>query len=213
MRPKSGGLADRLYATTRSLHAQAERSGVVRDILRGRATRQGYSTLLRNLLPAYEEMEHRLDGHRDTPGVRMIVQPAVFRTRALESDLKALCGEGWGSSLPLLPAGERYQQQVVAAAHGTGARLIAHAYTRYLGDLNGGQFLRRLLAQSLALGPDMLSFYDFPAIEDPEEFKLQYRTALDRAGSELGVVDDVLDEAMVAFALNIELSNAVQAAL
>jgi heme oxygenase len=35
------------------------------------------------------------------------------------------------------------------AAEGDGTRLIAHAYTRYLGDLSGGQILQRLLARSL----------------------------------------------------------------
>ena len=48
-------------------------------------------------------------------------------------------------------------------------RLIAHAYVRYLGDLSGGRIVGRILARSPGLGPEALSFYDFPGIADPDQ--------------------------------------------
>ena len=41
-----------LYLRTRNLHLEAERSGIIRELLRGNASRNGYILLLRNLLPA-----------------------------------------------------------------------------------------------------------------------------------------------------------------
>jgi heme oxygenase len=206
------GLAGALRERTRALHARAERSGIVRELLRGRASRDAYALLLRNLLPAYTALEHGLDRHRDSPGVRQVALPALYRAGALASDLAALSGRKWDRSLALLPAGERYEHAVTQAAEGNGARLIAHAYARYLGDLSGGQVMKRLLAQSLALAPQSLAFYDFPEIADASAFKTEYRDALDRAAGELSDVNAVLDEAGAAFGLNIDVSEAVLAA-
>jgi heme oxygenase (biliverdin-producing, ferredoxin) len=206
------GLAAALRERTRLLHVRAERTGIVREVLAGRASRQGYALLLRNLLPAYARLEAGLEEHRLAPGVRAFAQPAVYRSHALAADLEVLCGADWRSALPLLPAGARYARQVGRAARGDGARLIAHAYTRYLGDLYGGQILRRLLARSLGLGAQSLSFYDFPGIGDAEAFRAGYRTALDRAALEIADCTAVIDEAARAFELNIAVSTAVQEA-
>ncbi len=204
------GLAAALRERTHALHVQAERSGIVREMLRGQASREGYALLLRNLLPAYAEMENALERHRLAPALRDLAQPAVYRAWALASDLEDLSGPDWASALPLLPAGERYARQVGAAAQGSGTRLIAHAYARYMGDLYGGQILRRILARAPGLGPRSLGFYDFPAIADAEGFKAAYRQSLDRAA--LGIEDReaVIEEAAIAFELNIEVSLAVQ---
>lgn len=209
----SHGLAAALYERTRALHLQAERTGFVREMLRGRAGRDGYVLYLRNLLPVYRALEEGLEGHRSTPGLGLFAQPALYRTQALESDLIGLAGPGWHDAVPILQAGQRYAQCVEAAAEGTGTGLIGHAYTRYLGDLSGGQILSRLLAKALALSPATLAFYAFPGIPDVEAFKASYRDWLDDAADSIDAVDGLLDEAALAFELNIDLSSAVQAAV
>jgi heme oxygenase len=50
--------------------------------------------------------------------------------------------------------------------------LIAHHYTRYIGDLSGGQILKGIAQK--ALNPprgEGLHFYDFPRIEDSKTWK------------------------------------------
>ena len=203
------GLADALRARTRLLHREAERTGVVADLLRGTADLDGYALLLRNLLPVYRAMEAGLVRRRRCPGVRQLVRPEVFRCPALQSDLAALAGPGW-RRLPVLTAGRRYARGVVRAAAGDGHRLIAHAYARYLGDLNGGRVLRHLLVARLDLAPAALGFYDYPAVADLAALRRSYRQAFDAAGEELEDPRPVLDEAEAAFRFNIELSLAVQ---
>jgi heme oxygenase len=205
-----GGLAAALRARASELHGHAERSGIVHRILLGQADRYGYALLLRNLLLAYQLLEQGLRRHRHTPGVRMAVRPALFRAPRLAADLAALCGPSWRRSLPLLAEGALYARRVAQAAKGDGRLLIAHAYVRYLGDLNGGQTMKRLLARTLAVEPATLSFYDFPDITDMRAFSAAYRADLDRAGGEIDSIDAVAEEVARAFALNIQVSESVQ---
>lgn len=203
------GLADTLRERTLTLHRKAERSGVVRSIVRQQVDVFGYALFLRNLLPAYVQLERGLERNRRSPGVSAVAMREVYRSAAIESDLNGLCNGAW-RRLPLLPAGEQYANRVATASRGGGTCLIAHAYTRYLGDLNGGQVLRRLLANSLGLDRRTLSFYAFPGIADLDDFKMEYRDAINRAGLDIADCKAVVDEARAGFQLNIKLSEAVE---
>lgn len=204
-------LVARLRQRTHALHTVAERSGFVSEIVRGRGNRDGYVLFLRNLLPAYEQLESGLERHRDSRALAGVAWAALARSPAIEHDLSTLAGPGWRRSVSVLPSATAYASHVSAAASGNGERLIAHAYVRYMGDLSGGQTLKRVLARSLGLGPESMSFYDFPSIPDLARFKSEFRAAVDAAGAGLVNGRDVLDEAAVAFQLNIDLSEAVQA--
>lgn len=211
--PSPRSVVTALYLRTKTLHVEAERTGIIRDLLHGAATRDGYILLLRNLLPAYDAMERGLDRHLGAGGLGPVAQYRLDRAAAIESDLVALCGEHWNRDIPLLAAGELYAERIAQAAGGDGMRLIAHAYTRYLGDLSGGQILQRLLARSIELRPAELTFYDFPRFSDLDALKADYRKALDQAGSLAADLDAIVEEGAIAFSLNIDLSCAVQSAM
>jgi heme oxygenase len=207
---QSFSLAAALRTRTQALHARAERSGVVRALLAGTADRAAYALLLRNLLPAYQALEAGLDRHVSAlPG---FARPELYRADAIATDLAALSGPDWRERLPLLPAGSRYAHRVTCAGAGDGMRLIAHAYARYLGDLSGGQVLRRRLATSLDLGSDALNFLSFPEIPDVAGFKAEFRDALDSSCGDVTALAGIVAEAAVAFRLNIQVAEAVQLA-
>lgn len=199
-----------IYLRTKALHTEAERSGVIRDMLRGEASRDGYILLLRNLLPAYEALEYGLDEHRDSAELSELASFKLDRAPAMRSDLDALCGPAWEDRIPLLDAGKAYGEKVQDATQGDGTKLIAHAYTRYLGDLSGGLILQKLLARTPGLQPAEMSFYCFPKFADLGKLKSQYRDALDRAASMAINPDPIVEESAEAFRLNIELSWAVK---
>jgi heme oxygenase len=211
--PSPPSVVTALYLRTKTLHVEAERTGIIRDLLRGEASREGYILLLRNLLPAYRAMERGLERHRFSPVLGKLADFMLDRAPALEADLVALYGKRWSQHIPLLAAGETYSKRIEKAAEGDGTRLIAHAYTRYLGDLSGGQILRRLLSQSLELRSSQLSFYDFQRFSDPDALKADYRQALDRAGDLAADPMAVIEEGAVAFSLNIDLSCAIRSIL
>lgn len=203
------GFLAALRDATHALHTEAENSGFVNDLLKGRATRAGYVLWLRNLQPAYAAMERGLEALRPFPPFAALAKPEVYRTAALERDLTALCGPSWRTAAATLPAGDAYASRIAAIASDP-ARLAAHAYVRYLGDLNGGQVVGRMVARSLGLEIDALSFYAFPA--DTAALEPAYRGALAESGRALGDAAPALEEAALAFRMNIALSDAVRAA-
>jgi heme oxygenase len=200
-------LSSALREATRALHHRAERTGVVADLLRGAATKHAYATLLRNLLPVYRVLEDQLEIHRAAPAVRLVARRELYRAESIAHDLAELGVDP--ESTPVLPESEDHVRRIVQAAAAEPARLIGHAYTRYLGDLSGGQVLRKLLARSFALRPSALTLYDFPGIVDLKSYKVEFRAALDRAAQEADATA-MLDEAMTAFRLSIALSCAVK---
>jgi heme oxygenase len=203
------GLADAMRDRTRALHELAEQSGIVREVLWGRVSRDGYVLYIRNLLPAYEQLETSIEKLRHLPALAGIARSEIYRSPALRSDLEALGGADWRTSIPVLSAASGYADRIARAAQGDGARLLAHAYTRYLGDLNGGLVLGRILARTLALEPGARAFYAFPLIGDLNLFIKEYREALDSAGREIDDFEAVVGEAESAFRDNIEVSREV----
>jgi heme oxygenase len=81
------------------------------------------------------------------------------------------------------------------------AGFVAHHYTRYLGDLSGGQLMRRALRREYGLDGPGTRFYEFPGV-DPRTFKQHYRHLLDTAPWDAVEQDRFLDEVSLAYRLN-----------
>ncbi|MBK0296324.1 biliverdin-producing heme oxygenase, partial [Bacillus sp. S34] len=62
---------------------------------------------------------------------------------------------------------------------------VAHHYTRYLGDLSGGQMIGRMLAEQFGFETNGILFYIFDQVADPSAFKDTYRAQLDAAQQQL----------------------------
>jgi heme oxygenase len=187
-------LTQRLRLDTRDLHAQTERTGAMAELLAGRLSRDGYCALLANLQPIYTALEaglQRADAH---PATRQVNQPQLHRAAALAADLQALHGAAWRAQWPPLPAPQAYVQRLLQLAEARSPLLVAHAYTRFLGDLHGGQILKRLVARALGLTGDVgTRFYDF----GDEAQVLALRQGLRQALSQLPLRADEAEATVV----------------
>ena len=204
---RTGGFAETLRESTKSVHREAERSGFIADLIRGRASCDGYALFLRNLVSVYASLEAALDARGARPLLLPFADLRLRRLESLRADLIAMGSRSGDQSEPVQEASAYAAAIDRAAAHDD--RLAAHAYARYMGDLSGGQVLKPLLARTLGLGPDMLSFYDFPTIRDLEAPKAAMRRALDRIVPGSPQADAIVDEAIAAFQHNIALSVAL----
>jgi heme oxygenase len=184
---------------SRAEHQEAEDSSFMSELLGGRVNEQGYADYLLRLRVVYDALESMLRAHLDDPVVAAVHDPALERLAAIDADLDHWC-----------PTGDRTVDSPAAAAYRTrleeasawGGLLVAHHYTRYLGDLSGGQAIGRILDQAFELGGRGVAFYAFPAIPKPKPYKDAYRARLDALGLSADDTERVVDEVKVAFRLN-----------
>lgn len=186
----------------------AERSGVMALLLRGRISRDDYAALLRALAEIYGALERALQAQRDHPIVGPLLRPAFRRAPALAHDLEALVA--FGVPMPAVaPDATRYAAHLDALAVEDPPRLLAHAWLRYLGDLNGGQVVGRIVRDALALPPAAVRFYEFPELTDPHAAAAEWRSALDAAAIDAETAARIVTEACDGFERHIALFRAL----
>jgi len=176
-------------------------------LLRGQLPRSAYCALLRDLHAIYAALEDGLRRQAGNAALAPIAMPELFRAEALAADLHALAGPNWRQR-PLRATAQAYATRLRELDRREPARLAAHAYVRYLGDLSGGQTVGRIVAASLRLPPQAQRFYDFGGAG--AELAARFRYGLDRCG---GDAEAIVDEAQLAFRLHERLFEELAAAL
>lgn len=198
------GIAQRLHDETKALHTAAERSGVMQEMLRGTISPVSYAAMLVSLRAIYAALEEGLRAHAADPLFAGLDTSAFARTAALEADLTALVGSRDAWPAPHAVAAE-YAAHLEARSRSQPVLLLAHAWLRYLGDLNGGQILARLIRSHPALASLPTGFYDFPGLAEPRAAAAQWRTMLDAAPLSADAHDALVAEAQDGFRRHIAL--------
>lgn len=196
------GLAARLRAETREVHQRTEGSGFVSELMAGRLSRAEIALFTRQLHAVYSALEDAADRLGDDPRFAPLDDPVLRRLPSLVDDATALGGTRW-RELPVLPATVAYVERL-NEVKGRAPALVAHHYTRYLGDLSGGLALGALLSRHLDVAPGDpgVRFYHFPGIPLVKTYRDTYRARLDALRLTESEQDEVVAEAVVAFELN-----------
>jgi heme oxygenase len=203
--PASPGLRARLKLETHALHRQAERSGIMHTLLRGRIDRAGYGALLRNLYEIYAGLEPALEAHAGHPLLAPIVFPSIFRREALAHDLAHLAGGDWERELGVAPAAAAYRERLEFLGREQPPLLAAHAYLRYLGDLSCGPILCQLVVDRLHLGDEGTRYYQFGTAAEVDLLVTRLRAGLDAIPADGAAEDAIVAEARRALGLYIDL--------
>ncbi|KAG7281636.1 hypothetical protein CRUP_019148 [Coryphaenoides rupestris] len=201
-----------IKSVTKDSHVRAENTQLMLSYQRGQVTLIQYKLLLCSLQHIYEVLEDELDRHSEHPGVAPIYFPAELARRELiEADLEHFYGPDWRGKMVLPKATLRYSHRLRQIGQENPEYLVAHAYTRYLGDLSGGQVLGRITQKSLGLqGGVGLSFFTFPGVSSPNRFKQLYRSRMNSVELTEQQRAGVLEEAVRAFELNIQVFDELQ---
>jgi heme oxygenase len=184
-------------------HEAAEHSSFMSELLGGRINETGYADYLLRLRVVYDAMETTVRDHLDDPAVAAVHDTALERLAAIDSDLDHWAPH-WAPERDReadSPAAAAYRERL-AAAGAWGGLLVAHHYTRYLGDLSGGQAIGRILDRTFELAGAGTAFYAFPEIPKPKPYKDAYRARLDALALSPQDVARVVEEVKVAFRLN-----------
>ncbi|MFB8386314.1 heme oxygenase (biliverdin-producing) [Microbacterium sp. NPDC055910] len=201
-----------LWERSTSAHSGSEHSGFMADLLKGDGTREDYTALVAQHWFIYEALERTAAQMRNDPVASVFISDKLTRLPALEADLEFLVGSDWRDQIEPLPATKRYVDRINEVGATWAGGFVAHHYTRYLGDLSGGQFIGRLMARRFGFGTNGIGFYVFDDIADPAAFKDVYREQMDQAPWDAAEQERVIDEVLLAYRFNTELFEDLGAA-
>jgi heme oxygenase len=171
-----------LKEITKDLHHEAETTVFAKMLLSGKISKEDYKNYLYNLLAVYDPIEWycKRQGFFDT-------MQDLPRLKSIYLDFQELDD---GSYCYLTPATLEYQSYLHKLGNDPDRKSLikAHLYCRHMGDLFGGQIIKKQVAH-ISKG----KFYDF---ENADSMKTSIRSIL---------TDDLGDEARVAFEYAIKM--------
>ncbi|KAG7223643.1 hypothetical protein INR49_015368 [Caranx melampygus] len=223
-------LSEMLAEGTKESHDRAENCQFVKDFLRGRIKRELFKvgvqvTLHRSCLVlswslppslsfqrgtaalyfVYSAMEEEIEKNKDHPHIAPIYFPTeLHRREALAKDLEYFYGEDWESQISLSAGTKPYVDRVHEVGEKDPVLLVAHSYTRYMGDLSGGQILKKVAQRALKLPStgEGINFYQFEGIHSHKGFKQLYRSRINELEVDAATKERIVDESNRAFGFN-----------
>ena len=156
---------------TKKSHSMAENTSFVTSFLRGVVSEESYRTLVSNLYFVYTALEDVAEHLKDNDQVSPILFDELKRHKSLAKDLDYFYGEGWHENIYPSEATKVYINRIREVARQEPHLFVGHHYTRYMGDLSGGQILKGIAKKSLKIGDEAFNFYEFKDIYNPIDFK------------------------------------------
>ena len=198
-----GGLSLLLDEGTRKSHSMAENSAFVTGFFKGVSNRETFAELVKSLYFIYETMESAMESSTEARVVALDY-PTLRRTKSLEEDMDYFYGPNWRQTVSPSAATKEYCAHIKKVAAETPFLLVAHQYTRYLGDLFGGQMMGGMAKKSLALDKNKgIAFYTFTSIPNTRAFITEWYETLNALDFSEAQKQELVDEANLVFRLNI----------
>ena len=200
-----------LKTETKKSHTAAENTKFVGAFLRGVISKDSYRQLVANFYFIYRAMEDELSKLKESPIVGPIHSDLLNRTNSLERDCRYYYGPNWREIIVPSEACQQYVNRIREVADDDPELLVGHHYTRYMGDLSGGQILKGIAEKAMDLKDgEGLHFYEFEGISDKKGFKTQYRNTLDTLPINQSQANAIINEANYAFRLNMYMFDELQ---
>jgi len=173
---------------TKENHTRAEKCLFVKKLLKKQLSLYQYYVYLSNQAVMYWFLESYASEHGIFDGIE-----EMKRSSHMLDDLKNMERE-YGFHHPLhTPTTEQYISYIRAIASDK-EKLLAHVYVRHLGDLSGGQIIKRFVPVAYT------KHYDFDG--DPEEIKSRFK---ERTSIELALEANKCFEFMIDFFKDLEV--------
>ncbi|GAA4228714.1 heme oxygenase [Streptosporangium album] len=194
-----------LRDATRGDHGSAEDESYLKALMAGELSREAYGEMVAQHYFAYAALDGASRSLAGDPVAAPFVLPELYREEALARDLETIYGADWRSRIAPSKPTRTLVARINQVATWPGG-YVAHHYTRYMGDLSGGQFIRMELQKIYGYQPGGgVDFYLFDEVGSLPRFKNEYRARLDA----LPVDDDekrrIIRETRLAYLLNTEV--------
>ena len=162
-------------------HKKAERTKFMQRLIKRNITPYQYYVYLKNQAEAYRTLEYHasLQGMFDFKNEDLY---PILRTANMLLDIEEMEITYSFGEAPIFGSIQKYQEYINQIKSDKD-RLLAHVYVRHMGDLSGGQIIKKLV-------PGPTHAYEFDC--NPEELKNAVRKRLH---------DGLVDEANVCFSM------------
>jgi len=204
--PRKEGLALMLDDGTRKSHSLSQNTAFVSGFFKGLGTKESYRSLLTSLYFVYDAMESSFDKSDVVDVVKILDDGELRRMKGLEEDMTYFYGQGWEDKIQPTANAQRYVDRVMEVVETKPYLLVAHQYTRYLGDLFGGRMMGGMAQRSLNLDDGKgVAFYTFDSIPDVSDFIDDWYTKLNQLDLTKEQKEEIVDEANLVFELNLRI--------
>ncbi|XP_078515314.1 heme oxygenase 1-like [Lissotriton helveticus] len=203
-----GDLSEALKEAIIEVHQQAQDTEFMRNFLKRQLSLDEFKLVMSSLYFIYDALEEEIERNKTHPGYAPVYFPdELHRKAALERDLEYLFGPQWRQEIPCPKATRKYVDRIHYVGQHEPEILVAHAYTRYMGDLSGGQVLKKIPQRVLQLpvSGEGLAFFTFDEVWSATNFKQLYRARMNTIEMDDSTKRRVLDEVKKAFLLNVEI--------
>jgi len=199
-------LSKRLKEGTKKSHNMVENTSFIVSFLNGVIDKNNYKQLLANFYFIYSSIEEEFENNKNNTILKFINYSELNRKKSLEDDLKFFYGDDWEKCISPSPYTKLYVNRIKTLSENFPELLVAHHYTRYLGDLSGGQILKNIVRKSLKLkDSEGVSFYEFLDVKHIGEFKNKYKSSLDKMPVDNLLTKKIIEESNYAFKLNMNI--------
>ncbi|KAM4722149.1 heme oxygenase 1 [Rhinophrynus dorsalis] len=208
-----GDLSEALKEATKEVHEQAENTEFMRNFQKGQVSLNEFKMVMSALYFVYEALEEEIERNKENPVFSPVYFPLeLHRKKALEEDLEYFYGPQWRKKIMCPSSTKNYVSRLHHVGQQEPELLVAHAYTRYLGDLSGGQVLKKIAqkALQLPLTGEGLAFFAFDNVTNATKFKQLYRSRMNSIEINKATKERILEEAKTAFLLNVKVFEELQ---
>ena len=188
-------LITKIRKNSATLHSAAERSGFIKRIVDGNASKDSYAEYLFNLSTMYNSIEQALERNIDNDTVKEFATPELYRYDLIKKDLDFL--------LDKINELEKTNPELV----------IAYAYTRFIADLFGGRTFVALLSVNYKVPAEGLNYYSCDKIKDIRAYVMNYANKLNNLNLPSDLETKFINEISNAYIYNLAISNELEAKL
>ncbi len=196
-----GPLSELFKECTSQKHNEIEQKEFFKQLFAHKLSEKSYLQYIVDLHLIYKSLEEGIRRNLGDVRLKALYNKALERSSYLEKDIRSFSSE---NRISPSREGQEYAKHLSELAQKAPYLLIAHAYTRYLGDLSGGFVLKKQVEANFPGGH--VAFYNFEdllGVETPtrkaSQFKSSWKATLDGLSFTPNERELLVKEAVKAF--------------
>lgn len=197
---------------TKALHLASEKSGFIKRLIEGKASKEGYIEYIFNLHAMYKAIEDSLDNSSNHVGIKNFVTKELYKSDYIRKDLEVLVGDKL-SEMKLLPSTEACVARIYEVSKEHPELIVTYAYIRFIADLFGGRIFPEILTKHYDIPTDALNYYIQPDIGNIRDYVMEYHKNFDKLNLSEHMQNLFAIEISNVYIYNIAISNELDSKL